>query len=86
MFLFSEEYITENMINVHLKTRILYNWNISLDKFMINAEIKLFLMDLGYTMLNDLNEKEARVCFDYAGMEGYMVPVWKEIQKQYYND
>ena len=42
---------------------------------MINAEIKLFLMDLGYTMLNDLNEKEARVCFDYAGTEGYMVPV-----------
>ena len=35
---------------------------------------------------DDLNEKELRACFEYAGTSGYKVPVWAEVQKQAYND
>lgn len=49
---------------------------------MMNADIKLFLMGLGYTIFDELNDKEVCACFEYAGMEGYKVPVWGEIQKQ----
>ena len=53
---------------------------------MMNSDIKLFLMGLGYTSFDDLNEKELRACFEYAGTLGYKVPVWAEVQKQAYND
>ena len=53
---------------------------------MMNSDIKLFLMGLGYTSFDDLNEKEVRACFEYAGTSGYKVPVWAEVQKQAYND
>ncbi len=53
---------------------------------MINSDIKLFLMGLGYTSFDDLNKKELRACFEYAGTSGYKVPVWAEVQKQAYND
>jgi len=43
-------------------------------------------MGLGYTSFDDLNEKELRACFEYAGTSGYKVPVWADVQKQAYND
>jgi len=59
---------------------------VPLDRFMMNADIKLFLMGLGYTTFDELNIKEVCMCFEHAGTEGYNVPVWGEIQKQGYND
>ena len=53
---------------------------------MMNSDSKLFLMGLGHTLFDDLNEKELRACFEYAGTSGYKVPVWAEVQKQAYND
>ena len=61
---FSEECITEELINVFFMTPIQYNWKVSLDKFMMNADIKLFWMELGYTAFDDLNEKEVCTCFE----------------------
>ena len=51
-------------------TSMQYNWNVSLDRFMMNADIKLFLMGLGYTTFDEINIKEVCMCFKYAGMEG----------------
>ena len=53
---------------------------------MMNSDIKLFLMGIGHTSFNDLNEKELHASFEYAGTLGYKVPVWAEVQKQAYND
>ena len=53
-----------------------------LDRLMMNADIKLFLMGLGYTMFDELNAKEVRSCFEYAGTEGYNVPVWGEFRSR----
>jgi hypothetical protein len=53
---------------------------------MMNADIKLFLMVLGYTTFDKLNAKEVCACFEYAGTEGYKVPMRREIQKQGYNN
>ena len=61
---FSEECITEELTNAFFMTPIQYNWKVSLDKFMMNADIKLFLMELGYTTSDDLNEKEVCACFE----------------------
>ena len=83
---FAEECITEELINAFYTTPIQYNWNVSLDKFMMNSDFKLFLMGIGHASFDDLNEKELRACFEYAGMLGYKVPVWAEVQKQAYND
>ena len=73
---FAEECITEELNHALYTTPIQYNWNVALDKFMMNSDIKLFLMGLGYTSFDDLNEKELRACFEYAGTSGYKVPVW----------
>jgi hypothetical protein len=83
---FAEECITEELNHALYTTPFQYNWNVALDKFMMNSDIKLFLMGLGYTSFDDLNEKELRACFEYAGTSGYKVPVWAEVQKQAYND
>jgi hypothetical protein len=83
---FAEECITEELNHALYTTPFQYNWNVALDKFMMNSDIKLFLMGLGYTSFDDLNEKEIRACFEYAGTSGYKVPVWGEVQKQAYND
>jgi hypothetical protein len=63
--------------NAFFTTPIQYNW--PLDRFMMNADIKLFLMGLGYTTFDELNAKEVCACFEYAGTEGYKVLVWGEI-------
>jgi hypothetical protein len=78
----SEECITEELNNALHTTP----WNISLDKFMMNSDIKLFLMGIGYTSFDNLNEKELCACFEYAGTSGYKVPIWAEVQQQVYND
>ena len=41
-----------------------------IDRFMMNADIKLFLMGLGHTAFDDLNDKELFECFEYAGVLG----------------
>ena len=64
---FVEECITEELNHAFYTTPILYNWNFVLDKFMMNSDIKLFLMGLGHTLFDDLYEKELRACFEYAG-------------------
>ena len=74
------------MNNALYTTPIQYNGNVSLDKFMMNSEIKLFLMGLGHTTFDDRNDKEQHTCFEYAGTSGYKGPVWGEVQKQAYND
>ena len=56
------------------------------DKFMINSDIKLFLMGLGHTTFDDLNEKELRAWFEYSGMLGYKVPVWGKVQAKAYSE
>ena len=78
---FAEECITEELNHAFYTTPIQYNWNVVLDKFMMNSDIKLFHM-----LFDDLNEKELHACFEYAGTLGYKVPVWAEVQKQAYND
>jgi hypothetical protein len=83
---FAEECITEELNHALYTTPFQYNWNVALDMFMMNSDIKLFLMGLGYTSFDDLNDKELRACFEYAGTSGYKVPVWAEVQKQAYND
>jgi hypothetical protein len=45
-------------------TQIQYNCIVSLDKFMMNADIKLFMMGLGYTTFDELNAKEVRACLN----------------------
>ena len=65
---------------------IQYNWKVSFDKLMINADIKLFLMRLGHKTFDDLNDNALCEYFEYAGTLGYKVPVWGEVQKQAYND
>ena len=40
-------------------------------------------MGLGQATLDDLNDKEHCACFEYAGMSGYKVLVWGEVQKQH---
>ena len=81
---FLQEYASEELYNAFFMTPIQYNWNVPLDRFMI--DIKLFLVGLGYTTFDELNAKELHTCFEYAASEGYKVPVWGEIQKQGYND
>jgi hypothetical protein len=83
---FVEECMMEELNHAFYKTPIQYNWNFALDKFMMNSDIKMFSMGLGHASFDDLNEKELRACFKYAGMSGYKVPVWSEVQKQAYND
>jgi hypothetical protein len=53
---------------------------------MMNSDIKMFLMKIGYTSFDNLNEKELRACFEYVGTLGYKVPLWAEVQNQAYND
>ena len=72
----------EELNNAFFTTPIQCNCNVPLDRFMMNADIKLFLMGLGYTSFDELNVKEVRACFEYAGMEGYKVPGWGEVQNQ----
>ncbi len=43
---FPEECITEKLNNAFYITPIQYKWNFSLHRFMMNADIKLFLMGL----------------------------------------
>ena len=74
------------MNNAFYTIPIQYNWNVSLNRFMMNADIKLFLMGLGHKTFDDLNDKELWTCFEYAGMSGYKVLVWGEVQKQVNND
>ena len=83
---FAELCITEELNNAFYSTPIQYSWNVSLDKFMMNSDIKLFLMGIGHTSFDNLNKKELHACFEYAGMSRYIVPVWAEVQKQTYND
>jgi hypothetical protein len=80
-----EECISEELNNVFFTTPQ-YNWNVLLDSFMMNADIKLSLMGLGYITFDKLNAKEVCTCFEYAGTEGFKVPIWGEIQKQGYTD
>ena len=84
--IFVEECITEESNNAFHSTPIQYSWNISLDKFVMHSDIKLFLMGIGYMSFDNLNEKELHACFEYAGTSGNKVPVWAEVQKQAYND
>jgi hypothetical protein len=73
---FLEECISEELNNAFFMTPIQNNWNVPLDRFMLNADIKLFLMGLGYTTFDELNAKELCTCFEYDASEGYKVPVW----------
>ena len=76
---FSEECITtEELNNAFFMTQIQYNCIVSLDKFMMNADIKLFLIGLGCTRFDNLNEKEVQ----YAGTERYNVPVWEKFRNR----
>jgi hypothetical protein len=50
---FAEECITEELNNAFHTTPIQYSWNISLDKYMMNSDIKLFLMGIGYTSFDN---------------------------------
>ena len=47
-------------------TPIQYNWNVPLDRFMMNADIKLFLMGLDFTKFDELNVKDLHTCFEYT--------------------
>ena len=80
--IYAEECITKELNNALNITPIQYCWNVSLDKFMMNLDIKLFLMGIGHTSFNDLSEKEWRACFECAGKSGYKVPVLSEVQKK----
>jgi hypothetical protein len=53
---FSEECNTKELNNAFYIMPIQYHWNVMLDKFMMNADIKLLLRGLGYTIFEDLNE------------------------------
>jgi hypothetical protein len=53
--IFAEECITEELNNAFYTTPIQYSWNVSLEKFMMNSDIKLFLMGIGHTSFDDLN-------------------------------
>ena len=64
---------------------IQFNWNASLDRFMMNTDFKLFLMGMGYATFDDLNDKELHACFEYAGTLGNKFPVWEEVQNLAYN-
>ena len=68
---FWEECILEVLNNVFFMILIQYNWNVPLDRFMMNADIKLFLMGLGYITFDELNANQLRTCFEYAALEGY---------------
>ena len=84
--IFAEECIIKELNNAFYTTPIQQSWNVSLDKFMMNSNIKLFLMGISHMSFNDLNENELHACFEYAGTSRYKVPVWAEVQKQAYND
>ena len=40
-----------------------HTWNVSLDKFMMNPDIKLFFMSLGCSLFGDLNERTRLLVF-----------------------
>ena len=73
--IFSEGCITEEFNKSIYTMPIQYNLSVSLDRFMVNADIKLFLMVPGYSTFVDLNDKELCACFEYAGTLGYKVLV-----------
>ena len=45
-----------------------------LGKFMMNLDIKLFLMGISHTSFDDLNEKELCACFEYGEYWGIKCP------------
>ena len=50
------------MNNAFFTKPIQYNWNVPLDMFMMNADIKLFLMGYGYTtLMNSMPRKSVYV-------------------------
>jgi len=58
--IFSEECILEELNNVFLTTSIQYTRNVPLDRFMMNADIKLFSMVLSYTTFDELTQCQGR--------------------------
>ena len=83
---FTEECITEELNNAFFTLPIQYNYEVALDKFMMDADIKLFLMSHGYKSFEELTDEEVQACFEYAGKKNYVVPKWGEIRKKPYND
>ncbi len=83
---FTEESITEELNNAFFTLPIDYSYDVSLDKFMMDSDIKLLLMLIGYSSFEELTKEELCACFEYVGTKDYVVPVWGEIRKRPYND
>ncbi len=54
-----------------------------IDRFMMNADIKLFLMVLGHTAFDALNDKELFECFEYAGIWGIKIPFGEKFKNRH---
>lgn len=65
--LFTEECITEELNHAFLSSNVRHEWNVALDIFMMNSDIKLILMGIGCFTFDELNKKEKRVCFHHNG-------------------
>ena len=80
---FSEKCITEELNGVFYTMPIQYiNWTVSLDRFMMNADIKLILMGLGYTTFDDLSDRSFVHVLSILEPWVTMLWVWGELQKQ----
>ena len=54
------------MNNAFFTLPIQYFYEVALDKCMMDADIKLFLMSTGYKSFEELTAEELNACFEYA--------------------
>ena len=52
----------------------------------MDADIKLFLMLIGYNSFEELTKKDLCGCFDYGYTNNFNIHVCGEIRKKAYND
>ena len=64
----------------------MYSFDAALNKFMMDADIKLILMSIGYNLFEELTKKKLCGCFEYAGTNNFNIPVWGDMRKKAYND
>ena len=55
--LFAEECITKELNYAFISSNVPYEWNVTVDRFMMNSDIKLFLLGIGCFSFDNLNEK-----------------------------
>ena len=76
---FSEERISVEINNaIFTTTPIQYNWSMLLDRFMMNTDIKLFLMLLGCMTFGEVNAKEVCAYFECSSIDDDQLVYWHD--------